>query len=221
MMLQFVLNFHGVGPIIRDLDDPEEYDCWLDADHFEEILDVILGLPNVSLTFDDGNSSDLHFALPALLRRRISASFFICTGRLGESTFLTREDVKHLQAQGMQIGSHGMTHRSWKGLSSSELQAELNASRLELEDICGGPVVEAACPFGAYGRTVLQALRHAGFQRVYTSDGGWATSSSWLMPRNTVRRSHSVEHIQKLVASRPGPLTQVIGYSRRLVKRYL
>lgn len=220
-MLQFILNFHGVGPVVREMDDPEEVDCWLDAEHFDLILDAVQDLPHISITFDDGNVSDLYFALPALLRRRLTATFFVCTGRLGQPTFLTRAELRHLLAHGMRIGSHGIAHRPWRGLSADELTAELSGSRLELEGICGKPVLEAACPFGAYGRTVLQVLRDAGYHKVFTSDGGWADGRSWLIPRNTVRRTQSVEHIRKLVSTRPSPLAQVISSSRLLLKQYL
>lgn len=219
-MLSIILNFHGIGPVLRQIDHGERA-CWLEQEHFEAILDLVCKLPHVLLTFDDGNESDITVALPLLLERGLTASFFICSGSLDQPTFLSRRQVKYIQAQGMRIGSHGIAHRAWRGLSADELTAELTGSRLELEGICGKPVLEAACPFGAYGRTVLQVLRDAGYHKVFTSDGGWADGRSWLIPRNTVRRTQSVEHIRKLVSTRPSPLAQVISSSRLLLKQYL
>ena len=217
-MRSVILNFHGIGPILRQVDDAERT-CWLDLEQFEAVLDLVRNQPHVFLTFDDGNISDVDLALPVLLHKRLTATFFVCTGRLGRPTFLGREHVRHLQAQGMRIGSHGVAHRTWRRLSLHEVTAELYKSRQALEDICGMPVLEAACPFGAYDRVVLRALQSAGYQKVYTSDGGWTTSSSWLQARNTVLRSHSINDVARLVRCRPHRLARMVSWSRRLLKQ--
>ncbi|MEX0746107.1 MAG: hypothetical protein WD118_10945, partial [Phycisphaeraceae bacterium] len=66
------INFHGIGAVSRPLD-PGEDTVWITAEQFEEILDVLQGRPNVYLTFDDGNHSDVEIALPALKRRSMTA----------------------------------------------------------------------------------------------------------------------------------------------------
>jgi peptidoglycan/xylan/chitin deacetylase (PgdA/CDA1 family) len=213
-----ILNFHGIGIIPRQIDNGER-DCWLELEHFEAVLDLAQKLPHVLLTFDDGNISDLKLGLPALLRRGLTASFFVCSKRLDNPAFLSRDDVRKLQAQGMRIGSHGSCHRNWRRLSCQELTAELSKSRLDLEDVCGIPVLEAACPFGEYDRKVLRALRSAGYRKVYTSDRGWTNSSSWLQPRNTVLRNHSIDYIGKLIKNQPNWATQMVRWTRRVLKQ--
>ena len=156
-----ILNFHGVGPVTRSIDEGER-DCWLDRDHFESVLDALAGFPQVQLTVDDGNASDVECILPALVERHLTASFFVCSGWLDLPTFLSRSQVLELQTVGMKIGSHGVAHRPWRGLSPSDLAVELAGSRRVLEDLCQVPVVTAACPFGSYDRRVLGALRNTG-----------------------------------------------------------
>jgi hypothetical protein len=80
-----VLNlcFHGIGPPRRELE-PGEAELRISPAQFEELLDVIVRVPALRLTFDDGNASDAEFALPALVRRHLTAAFFIISGRIGQ-----------------------------------------------------------------------------------------------------------------------------------------
>jgi peptidoglycan/xylan/chitin deacetylase (PgdA/CDA1 family) len=213
-----ILNFHGIGPILRQVGERER-NCWLDLGHFLAILDLVRNLPHVIMTFDDGNLSDVEISLPALSRRGLTATFFICSGRVDRPSFLCREHIRQLQTQGMYIGSHGIAHRQWTGLKPQELGTELRESRRALENICGVPIVGAACPFGEYDRSVLRELRLAGYRRVYTSDGGWASENSFLMARNTICRSTSLEDVALLINRKPSWLSQVGACARRLLKQ--
>jgi peptidoglycan/xylan/chitin deacetylase (PgdA/CDA1 family) len=213
-----ILNFHGVGPILRKIDDGER-DCWLDPDYFEAVLDMAAGQPHIRLTFDDGNASDVDIALPALLKRGLKAAFFLCAGHVDTPTFLSREQIRRLQANGMNIGSHGVAHVSWRGLASAQLNVEVGGSRKVLEEICGIPVDSAACPFGAYDRNVLSFLRRAGYRSVYTSDGGAANLNHWLKGRNTIRRTMDIADIASLIQNGPGAFRQLSIKARQTVKR--
>lgn len=180
------VNFHGVGEPPRVLEAGEAM-VWLATDRFLQTLDALSVRRDVCLSFDDGNRSDLEVALPALLERDLTATFFVLAGRLGDPQFLSAENVRELRAAGMAIGSHGLHHRDWRRVSDEELDAELSQSRRILEDILGAPVTRAAIPFGSYDRRVLtQARRDGGYTRVFTSDGGPARRDAWLQPRTTV-----------------------------------
>jgi peptidoglycan/xylan/chitin deacetylase (PgdA/CDA1 family) len=217
-MASVILTFHGIGPIPQHLDEKEQ--CyWLEMKQFEGILNIVRKQPHVALTFDDGNISDVEYALPNLIQRGLTATFLVCTDRLDRPAYLSREQVRQLQEQGMRIGSHGISHRPWRGLPGDELTAELNGSRIELENICGEPVLEAACPFGEYDRTVLRALHTAGYRQVYTSDGGWTSDLVYLKARNTIRRSMSLEEVALLTQRKPRLLDQVKFRARQVFKR--
>ena len=217
-MSLIILNFHGVGPVTRDID-AGEHECWLDREKFEAVLDLVHDQPNIRLTVDDGNTSDVELILPALLRRGLKATFFICSGRLDQSTFLSRAQVLELQAKGMTIGSHGAIHRPWSRLSHAQSFEEFENSREVLEAVCGVPVDTAACPFGVYDRTVLHRLRRAGYRVVYTSDDGIANETDWLRARTTVTRSIPLADFRHLIQHGPNALTQVLINTRKLIKR--
>jgi peptidoglycan/xylan/chitin deacetylase (PgdA/CDA1 family) len=213
-----VLNFHRIGKPKRALAEGEEDVC-LEREQFVEILDAVSGRDDVLLTFDDGNSSDVTEALPELRRRGMKAQFFICPARFGTPEFLDEDDVRELQTAGMSLGSHGMDHVQWRRLERSAIDREIVQAKRVLEDTVQAPIDTAACPFGAYDRRTLKALRAAGFQRVYTSDGGRADAKEWLVARNTVRRWDSGKSIEQLLR-RPAQPPSLALKAKRWIKRW-
>jgi len=213
-----VLNFHCIGKPKRELVDGEREVC-VDRNQFAEILDVVSGRAEVRLTFDDGNRSDVSEALPELVRRGLHAEFFICPARFGDDEFVDEDDIRELRRAGMSVGSHGMDHVRWRRLKPSEIDREIVRAKRVLEDASQAPVETAACPFGAYDRRTLTALRAAGFRRVYTSDGGRASSTDWLVARNTVRRIDSAESIERLLDDSRDPAS-LMSKGKRWVKRW-
>jgi peptidoglycan/xylan/chitin deacetylase (PgdA/CDA1 family) len=198
------LTFHGVGdpdPAMA----PGEREVWASVGQFEAILDAVADRADVRISFDDGNASDVEHALPALAARGLSATFFVVAGRLGAPGYLAEDDLHALTAAGMRVGSHGMHHRKWRDLTDGELREELQASRGRLEDVVGVPVTHAACPFGAYDRRVLRALRGYGYERVFTSDGGATRAGDWLQARNSVRRGNGPSTVAQLLVVPPLP----------------
>ena len=213
-----VLNFHCIGKPRRELVDGEGDVC-VDRQRFAEILDVVADHSEVRLTFDDGNRSDVTEALPELVRRGLSAEFFICPARFGDPEFVDRDDVRELCEAGMSVGSHGMDHVRWRRLGSSEIDREIVQAKHVLEEALQAPVETAACPFGAYDRRTLTALREVGFKRVYTSDGGRASSTDWLVARNTVRGIDTAESIERLLNASREP-SSLVRTGKRWIKRW-
>ena len=122
------LCFHGIGTIDRERE-PGESRYWIAEATFLRILDEVRGRPQVRLTFDDGNRSDVAVALPALRERGLSASFFALAGRLDDPASLSAADLRELRGAGMGIGSHGWTHAPWRGLSEAQARRELVDAR--------------------------------------------------------------------------------------------
>lgn len=211
--------FHGVGAPRRELE-PGEDPYWVAAGQFHRILDELLTWPGVRISFDDGNLSDLTDALPALLERGLVADFFVLAGRLGTAGSLDRDDVRTLQGHGMRIGTHGMAHRSWRGMDRATRQRELVAARTELAELTGTPVDRAACPLGSYDRGVLSHLRRLGYHRVFTSDRRRARPDAWLQPRYSVRRQDTPESLRAEALVKPGVVrgaqAKLVGVAKRL-----
>lgn len=190
------LGFHGIGTPERELE-PDEDQYWIEAELFEQLLAEAREMPSVRLTFDDGNASDLTIALPALLERGLTASFFVIAGRLGEPGSLTADDVRALAEAGMTIGTHGLRHRPWRSLDEDGYREELDEARAVIAAAAGDPVEEAACPFGAYDRRALRALRLHGYRRVYTVDRRPAQPDAWLQGRYVIRHGDSPDTVRR------------------------
>lgn len=211
--------FHGIGTPDRPLE-PGEDDYWISVDSFHGILDAVADDPRVRISFDDGNASDVEIGLPALLERGLTARFFALAGRLDQRGSLSSADLRRLAEAGMVIGTHGMDHVPWRGLSPDQQHRELVEARDRLATASGATVEEAALPLGRYDRRVLGALRRAGYRAVHTSDRQWARADAWLQPRFSVRRDDTPETVREQVLT-PAPLPQRAKRSAIcLVKRH-
>jgi peptidoglycan/xylan/chitin deacetylase (PgdA/CDA1 family) len=219
---QLTLCFHGIGSPGRQLE-PGESRYWLTVERFQEILDAVKSHPQViGITFDDSNESDHGLATPELLQRDLIAEFFVVAARIGEPGSLSRDQIEEMSAAGMLIGTHGMNHRRWRDLTTpQEIEEELEGSAARLADIVQRPVRHAAFPNGSYDRRVLRLARRAGFERVYTVDGGTSRRSAWLQTRYTVHEEDDADSIRRLLDQPDGTVTQFLVRSgKSCLKRW-
>ena len=203
-MAPTVANFivHGIGAISRELD-PGEDATWVSVKQFEQLLDAVVGQPDVRITFDDGNASDLEIGLPRLLERGLTAEFFLLAGRLGEPGRIDAAGVRELVAAGMAIGSHGWGHRDWRHIDAGVAQQEIHDAPRVLTELAGRPVSRVAIPFGSYDRHVLRRLRQAKVTVAYTSDGGRARPDAWLQARNSLHHDIDARWIRQVLDEAP------------------
>ena len=211
------LLFHGIGTPQRALE-PGERDVWVQQAELTEILDLVRG-QDVRISVDDGNRSDVDIMLPALVERGLTATFFPIAGRIDTTGSLSAEAIRELRDAGMAIGSHGLRHRPWRRLDTTAISEELIQAREILEDTVQLPIVEAACPRGAYDRRALKALRRLGYRRVFTSDRGPSRESSWVRARDSVRRWDDASSIERTVLQRPAIPELLMMQVKRTVKR--
>jgi peptidoglycan/xylan/chitin deacetylase (PgdA/CDA1 family) len=195
--------FHGIGKAPAGLT-PDDERYFIPLDLFLTALDEAMGRRDqVRLSFDDGYASDVEVALPALRERGLTARFFPLAGKIGQPGYVDASGIAVLAAAGMPIGSHGKDHRSWRGMTASERQAELVEARQVIGELAGTPVDTAACPFGAYDRGVLASLRAEGYRLVFTSDRRRTRPGAWLQARYSIRRDDTAATMREDVFRRP------------------
>lgn len=187
---RFFLNFHGLGEPARKIDSGER-PYWVAPSLFEQALDLIPEIARrgvtLELTFDDGNLSDFTHAFPLLVERGRVAQFFVLAGRIGTPGSLSESQILEMAEAGMPIGSHGWDHIALPEADSGQLSQELNGSKAKIEDILGQAVTSLAIPFGLFNKAVIEAAQQAGYQRIYTSSGGYASATQGLIPRTSAR----------------------------------
>ena len=80
--------------------------------------------------------------------------------------------MRALHAAGIEIGSHGATHRALPSVSDTELDDEVRGSKAALEDVTGAPVVSFCYPYGAFDDRSVEAVRKAGYRAATVIRGG-------------------------------------------------
>jgi peptidoglycan/xylan/chitin deacetylase (PgdA/CDA1 family) len=211
--------FHGIGRP-RFEREPGESRYWITQDQFERILDALIARPEVSISFDDGNRSDIDVVLDLLLKRQLHATFFPLAGRLCDPESLSPAGIQELIEAGMAVGSHGMWHRPWIALTRDEADQELRQAREKISEVVGRSISRAAVPLGQYNKQTLRMLREHRFTEVNTSDRRVARSGEWLQPRFSVRAEETAESLDEKIARASTLVSRTvrvaIGHFKRL-----
>jgi len=137
---------------------------------------------SVLITFDDGYLGTASLAVPALHRHRASAVVFVCPGKLGgtsdwmtetQEPLLDAAGVRGLFEAGLEVGAHGVDHRSLRGCDPAELAAQVGGSAAALEGVLGHRPRMFAYPYGDHDEAARSAVASAGLDAAFaTYDGG-------------------------------------------------
>lgn len=166
---------------------PEEFARQMDHVHkcltplaLDDVMQCIAGKrpwPErpVHITFDDGFAGVLEHAAPLLTARRIPATMFAVSDRLGKSNdwmakrgfperpLLSAQHLRELASFGFTIGSHTRTHARLTELDSVQVRDEVAVSKAMLEDTLGNDVAYFAYPYGLVNNLVRDIVAAAGY----------------------------------------------------------
>jgi peptidoglycan/xylan/chitin deacetylase (PgdA/CDA1 family) len=142
------------------------------------------------ITFDDGYRDTLHCA-SVLRRYGYPAVAFVPLAYVGESRPLPHEmrlagrgiinptldwsELLGLEAEGIRVECHGISHRPLTGLAVDQAAREIVLSKLRLEDRLGREVKAIAYAKGStvhYGPVHVSLARQAGYDLAFTSVSG-------------------------------------------------
>lgn len=121
----------------------------------------------VLVTFDDGSSTHATVALPLLEDLGFSAVFFPMTVVLDKPDWLSSDQLRQLDAAGMEIGAHTWDHQRMDRLSGDQWAEQLIAPKAELEEILGHPVDLLAYPNGLWTQESLTQVADAGYRAAF------------------------------------------------------
>ena len=159
---------------------------------------------SVLITFDDGYRGVYERALPELEKRNMKATFFIATDLLDyqEETYpyLTKEELRKMAASPLvSIGSHTRTHAHLEQIDSQQQKEEIAGSRKMLEKLTGRKIEALAFPYGGYDKSVIEAVREAGYQVSFAvQDRGLLHEEArYSIPRIYVGLELGKEHLDK------------------------
>ena len=160
----------------------------LDAVIAHYVAGAALPRKAVLITFDDGYRDNLENAAPILLRHGYPAVIFIPTGFLEDDTPLPHEtallelgvrnptvrwsDFAALEASGLRIESHGVSHMRLSELDPEEVTRELVTSKQRLEERLGREVEAFAYIKGTsldFGPEHPDLVRQAGYKLAFSA----------------------------------------------------
>jgi peptidoglycan/xylan/chitin deacetylase (PgdA/CDA1 family) len=133
----------------------------------------------IVITFDDGYRDVLANAAPVLKRFRMPATAYVITDRISGSdvSFLSWLQLKALEQDGVEIGSHTVSHAELPQLTDPAALQQLIQSRLALERHLGHPVQWFAYPAGRFDARTEALVKQAGYVLAVTTEPGSAQSA--------------------------------------------
>ena len=115
----------------------------------------------VSLTYDDGTADQVQ-ASSIMAKYGMVGTFFINSGRLGATGYMTAADAQSLQAAGNEIGGHTVSHADLPTLSPDEQARQICNDRVNLLND-GLQVSDFAYPYGDENSSVEQVAANCGY----------------------------------------------------------
>ncbi len=163
----------------------------------------------VLIHFDDCYASVATGAAPMLVAAGLPAASFISSGFIGndrkfphdESKFpldyenLTAEQVCAFERQGIEVGSHTVTHADLGEASPREAKYEMVQSRADLEQILRKPPSIFSFPYGRpenFSEFCSNVAKETGYEAIFSAYGGFVRKDVDLfaIPRFGVADSH-------------------------------
>lgn len=156
----------------------------VDADALRAAVrgDATLPARAVLVTFDDGYASVREHALPVLREQACPSILFVPTAFVGATNAFDQDEepveaicgwdaLAELAQAGVSVQSHGVSHRTFSGLTDAERREELARSKAELEAHLPEPVDLFAFPYGDDAGGVQAALRDTGYLAAFSYGG--------------------------------------------------
>jgi peptidoglycan/xylan/chitin deacetylase (PgdA/CDA1 family) len=126
----------------------------------------------VVLTFDDGYADLYTDAYPILQAHHFKAVAYLVAGFLGSTHNVSRTQVQEMDAHGIEIAAHTVTHPDLTKLATARMQWEITQSKQDLEQLTGHPILDFCYPAGQFNPNIEQALADAGFSTATTEQVG-------------------------------------------------
>lgn len=147
------------------------FDQWLD---YRAGNTTALPPKPLIVTFDDGYTCFDEHAWPVLRARKMRATVFLVASQIGGTNawedgevpmpLLDESRIRALQDEGVQFGSHSVSHRPLARIAPDDAFQELVRSRWVLTELLGRDVDVFAYPFSNQSRDVRALAQQAGYR---------------------------------------------------------
>ncbi len=169
----------------------------------------------VGITFDDGYHNNLAHAQPVLARYGFSSTCYAVSDMSGGSNtwdaqkgigakrLMTALELHEWITGGQEIGSHTQHHVNLLESESAIAQAEIAASKAQLEALTGVACRHFCYPYGYFNASHAAMARAAGYDSATTTLHGVAASrdSAFELPRLGVLKNTSLFKLWRMIAT--------------------
>ncbi|MBI4995273.1 polysaccharide deacetylase family protein [Candidatus Peregrinibacteria bacterium] len=154
------------------------------AEYFEtgKPLPIAVGKKPVMINFDDGYKDFYTNAFPILKKYNMAGTVFVIVKSVGSSAYMNWDQLKEINAAGIEIGSHTMYHPVLT--ASKKTKWEIEESKKVLESELGGEIAVFAYPSGKWNLYIEQLVKNAGYKtaRSFTTGSGILQENLFHIP---------------------------------------
>ena len=214
-----ILMYHHIGPLPSGADDirkgltvsAEDFELQMQylqtsnyqvvtlAQMYEAVAKDGPLQKTIVLTFDDGYSDNYEVAWPILARYGFKGTFFIISGKIGQSGYMNAAQINGLAQAGNEIGSHSVSHPDLANLSGAKVTPEVEKSKSDLGRITGGKIVSFCYPAGKFNSVVEKAVENAGYKIAVTTQKfkPFSTDKPFEVPRLRINPGANLKNLLK------------------------
>ena len=150
----------------------------------------------IIISFDDDWLSQYVNAVPLLKKYGFTATFFVWVRAVGRAHHMTWDQIRELDAEGMEIGCHTLTHLILPKLKDDDfLRREIVSAKKMIEAHIGHPVTSLAYPFGQYDERVVEFARDAGFTSARSTWPGVFHTKDGMLSLTALIRTETTESL--------------------------
>jgi peptidoglycan/xylan/chitin deacetylase (PgdA/CDA1 family) len=154
---------------------------------------------SIVLTFDDGYQNFADNVWPILKKYRYPATVYLVANQIGQdaawlggefdkSRLMDSDTIRRLSVEGVNFGSHTLSHCHLTQLNAEEKRKEIFDSKAALEKLLGKAVMDFCYPFGDYDEESRDLAQAAGYTTAVSCVRGAANTAVnvFELPRKAI-----------------------------------
>jgi len=186
----------------------------------ENISNNTLPPKPVVITIDDGYKSTYTLAYPILKKYHFPANLFIYTDFIEKNSHsLTWEEIKEMEENNFEIGSHTISHCNLLKPATGEtdesylkrIKREIFLSKEILSKKIEKEVQFFAYPYGVYDSKIKQLAVQAGYQGIVNvnSMNNNTNPDPFALNRQIISGQNSLDSFKNILAQHPLPVSEI------------